>query len=585
MKVEGTGRSSMYKGHTTVAVVMIAIVAASGGLLFGYDNGITGGVITMRNFQESFFPQDINAHPESKNGYCKFDDQLLQLFTSSLFLAGAVAAMVGMFTSKKFGRRFTMICGGAFFIVGTALVASAFQLAQLVIGRIILGFGVGFATQATPLYLSEMAPYNLRGALNILFQLAVTIGIFVAQLINYGTQNIYPWGWRLSLALAGIPGLMLFVGALCLPDTPNSLIERGKLAEGERVLQRIRGTSDVTIELEDIVDAVNVSRTVVNPWGTIFRRRYWPQLVISILIPTFQQWVGINAIIFYAPQLFQTTGAGSDAALLNTVIIGAVNVASTVVAILVVDRFGRKFLLIEGGIQLVACEFVVGALIASSLGTSGTGYTSPSVAQATIAFVCIYIAGFAWSWGPLGWLVPSEIQPLETRAAGTAINTFVNLLMTFVVGQTFLSMLCAMKFGVFFFFGGIGCIAILFAIFFIPETKNVPIEEIEETVVHKHWFWSRIVRGTKPPTDVRRSASSIIQVSTIGGKRTLSMVDRSNVSVDQLEKIEHGVVGNSYTKPTSGYTGPAAGYPQPAVAGHAQRDVMPQRDLRGAIGE
>lgn len=114
--------------------------------------------------------------------------------------------------------------------------------------------------------------------------------------------------------------------------------------------------------------------------------------------------------------------------------------------------------------------------------------------------------------------------------------------------------------------------------------RNVPIEEIEETVVHKHWFWSRVVRGTKPPTDVRRSASSIIQVSTVGGKRTLSMVDRSTVSADQLEKIEHGVVGNSYTKPTSGYTAPAAGYAQPA-AGYAQRDVMPQSDLRGAIGE
>eukprot|EP00878_Enallax_costatus_P014909 GHUV01015609.1.p1 GENE.GHUV01015609.1~~GHUV01015609.1.p1 ORF type:complete len:409 (+),score=53.56 GHUV01015609.1:908-2134(+) len=384
-------------------------------------------------------------------------------------------------------------------LVGTVLVASAFSLAQLVIGRIILGFGVGFATQATPLFLSEMAPYNLRGALNILFQLAVTIGIFVAQLINYGTQNLQPWGWRLSLALAGIPGLLLFVGALCLPDTPNSLIERGKLERGEKVLQRIRGTDDVKIELDDIVYAVNVSRTVVNPWATIFRRRYWPQLIISILIPTFQQWVGNETIILYAPQLFQTTGAGADAALLNTLTIGAVNVASTVVAILVVDRFGRKFLLIEGGIQLVIFEFIVGALIASSLGSSGSGYTSPSVAQAIIVCVCIYIAGFAWSWGPLGWLVPSEIQPLETRASGTAINTFVNHLMTFAVGQTFLTMLCTMKFGVFFFFGGIGIMATLFAIFFIPDTKNVPIEEIEETVIHKHWFWSKVVRGGGGP--------------------------------------------------------------------------------------
>lgn len=565
IKVEGAGRSALYQGHTTFAVVMIAIVAASGGLLFGYDNGITGGVITMRDFQQRFFPEANHGEGSGSSGYCKFDDHLLQLFTSSLFLAGALAAMVGMFTCNRLGRRFTMICGGAAFIIGTILLASAFSLAQLVVGRIVLGFGVGFATQATPLYLSEMAPYNLRGALNILFQLAVTIGIFAAQLINYGTQNIYPWGWRLSLALAGVPGLMLFLGALALPDTPNSLIERGWLQEGEKVLQRIRGTSDVTVELEDIVDAVNVSRTVVNPWATIFRRRYWPQLITSIMIPTFQQWVGINAIIFYAPQLFQTTGAGADAALLNTVIIGAVNVASTVVAILVVDRFGRKFLLIEGGIQLVLCEFVVGALIAASLGQSGFGYTSPAVARATIAFVCIYIAGFAWSWGPLGWLVPAEIQPLETRAAGTAINTFVNLLMTFVVGQTFLSMLCTMKFGVFFFFGGIGILAILFAIFFVPETKNVPIEEIEETVVHKHWFWSRIVRGTKPPTNVQRSGSSIVQMSVgPNGQRTLSYVDAGHATGDQLDKIELGVVGGSYTKPNTGY---------------------PQTNLTGAIGQ
>ncbi|KAF6263304.1 general substrate transporter [Scenedesmus sp. NREL 46B-D3] len=465
MAVEGAGRATQYKGRTTFAVIMIAFVAASGGLLFGYDNGSTGGIITMRNFQETFF----------------YNDQLLQLLTSSLFLSGAVAALVGMVTSKKLGRRFTMVTAGAAFIIGTVLIATSSAMAQLVVGRLVQGVGVGFATQATPLYLSEMAPYNLRGALNILFQLAVTIGILVAQLINYGVKDIYPWGWRLAMALGGIPGVLLFVGALCLPDTPNSS------SVASKVLQRIRGTKDVVVELEDIVDAVNVSRTIKNPWFTILRRRYRPQLVISILIPTFQQWIGINAIIFYAPQLFATTGSGGDAALLNTVIIGVVNVVSTVVAILVVDRFGRKFLLIQGGIQLVLCEFIVGILIAVSLGVAGTGSMTGHIANATIAFICIYIAGFAWSWGPLGWLVPSEIQPLETRAAGTAINTFTNLLMTFVIGQTFLSMLCAMKFGVFFFFGGIGLIAILFAILLVPETRQVPIEEIEETVVHRHW--------------------------------------------------------------------------------------------------
>ncbi|KAF8062934.1 hypothetical protein HT031_003773 [Scenedesmus sp. PABB004] len=427
----GPGRAALYTGRTTAAVVLIAVVAASGGLLFGHDN------------------------------------QILQLFTSSLFLAGAFSALVGMVTCKRYGRRVTMVAGGAAFIIG-------------------------------------------------------------------------------------------------------------KLAEGERVLQRIRGTKE---------------------------------LIISIMIPIFQQWVGINAgaarapagpppraqrapaaavltaapplppgrrrpVIFYAPQLFQTTGAGADAALLNTVVIGAVNVAATVVAVLVVDTFGRRFLLIEGGLQLVACEararartlrgaaahaarracggggpIIVGALIGAALGTSGVGALRPRPAEATIAFVCLCvcggrggaararararrggqagarargrgggrrrhapatglrspparrpphadIAGFAWSWGPLGWLVPSEIQPLETRAAGTAINTFTNLLMTFVV---------------FLFFAGIGLIAVAFAAALVPETKGVPIEEIEETVVHRHWFWRRVV-ASAPAPDVARSASSLVQV-------------------------------------------------------------------------
>lgn len=289
-----------------------------------------------------------------------------------------------------------MMIGGVCFLIGTLLVAAAFSTAQLVIGRVVLGFGVGFATQATPLYLSEMAPYNLRGALNIMFQLAVTVGILAAQLINYGTQYLQPWGWRLSLALGGVPALMLFFGAMMLPDTPNSLLERGKKEEGRRVLERIRGTSrewtsmmthfenrgqawwtdhlhprsarrvavlpwrsssspcmrnraagaDVDAELEDITEAVAVAKSIKNPYTTIFRRRYWPQLIISIMIPIFQQWTGINAIMFYAPQLFESIGHGTKAALLNTVVIGAVNVGSTLVSIVSVDKLGRKILFV-----------------------------------------------------------------------------------------------------------------------------------------------------------------------------------------------------------------------------------------------
>ncbi|KAI8470525.1 MAG: general substrate transporter [Monoraphidium minutum] len=473
-------RIAMYDSKITPAVILIAIVAASGGLLFGFDNGITGGVIAHPDFGPKFFPH--MAHTAGTGDvFCKYDDHMLQLFTSSLFIAAAFSAMVGSWTCNKWGRKMTMLIGGACFLVGTGLVAGAVALPMLVIGRIILGFGVGFACQATPLYLSEMAPHKARGSLNIMFQLAVTIGILGAQLINYGTQYLRDYGWRVSLACGAVPALMLTLGALILPDTPNSLVLRGKKEEGRKVLQRIRGTDHVDVEFEDICEAVTVASRVKNPYRTIVQRRYWPQLAITIAIPMFQQLTGINAIMFYAPQLFEATGAGTEAALLASVVTGAVNVVSTIVAIVVVDRLGRKFLFLAGGTQMLLCEIAVGVLIHLNFLDPGNG----AMASAIVALICIYVAGFAWSWGPLGWLVPSEIQPLETRAAGMGIATLTNFMFTFLIGQIFLSMLCGLKYGTFFLFAGFVVLMTLFVILCVPETKGVPIEELNEVVTQK----------------------------------------------------------------------------------------------------
>lgn len=495
-------RCQLYTGRTTPAVLLIALIAASGGLLFGFDNGITGGVIAHEGFAARFFAH----HVAGDDPFCKYNDQMLQLFTSCLFLSGAVAAMVGSYTCKRYGRKATMIAGGFAFLVGTALVALAIHMAMLVLGRVVLGIGVGLATQATPLYLSEMAPYRLRGALNIMFQLAVTVGILAAQLINYGTQNLKPYGWRISLAMGAVPALTLFFGSMLLPDTPNSLVQRGRADDGRKVLQRIRGTDNVDVEFEDICEAVRLSNQVKsNPYRTICRRRYWPQLVISVLIPMFQQLTGINAIMFYAPQLFQAAGQGADAALLSTVITGAVNVVSTFVAILAVDRLGRRFLFLEGGVQMFVCEIAVAFLVKANF-EGGSG-TNTHLADAIIALICIYVAGFAWSWGPLGWLVPSEIQPLETRAAGTGINTFVNFMFTFVIGQAFLSILCTMKWGTFLFFAGFVLLMTLFVLLCVPETKGVPIEELSEVIVNRHWLWSRVVAGAPRDDDEAEEAA------------------------------------------------------------------------------
>lgn len=204
-----------------------------------------------------------------------------------------------------------------------------------------------------------MAPAKIRGALNIGFQMAITIGILVAQLVNYGTAKIEGgWGWRVSLALAGVPAILMTLGSLFLPDTPNSIIERGGNDKAKEMLQKIRGTKNVDDEFQDLVDATEAAKKVEHPWRTITQPRYRPQLIMCILIPFFQQLTGINVIMFYAPVLFKTLGFGDDASLMSAVITGTVNVIATLVSIFSVDRFGRRILFLEGGAQMIICQVI-----------------------------------------------------------------------------------------------------------------------------------------------------------------------------------------------------------------------------------
>lgn len=211
--------------------------------------------------------------------------------------------------------------------------------------------------QSVPLYLSEMAPARLRGMLNICFQLMTTLGILVANLINYGTTKIKGgWGWRVSLGLAAVPSAIITLGALMLPDTPNSLIDRGHQEKAKAMLRRIRGTKEIQAEFDDLLAASEESKTVEHPWKNILNRKYRPQLIVAILVPFFQQVSGINVIMFYAPVLFKTIGFGDDASLMSAVIIGLVNLFSTLVSIVTVDRLGRRKLFLQGGIQMLVSQ-------------------------------------------------------------------------------------------------------------------------------------------------------------------------------------------------------------------------------------
>eukprot|EP00887_Chlorella_sp_A99_P004783 scaffold4.g4783.t1 len=533
-----------YHGRLTWYVIMVAAVAAAGGLLFGYDIGVTGGVEAMETFQQKaslsslsfpahcrccggsgarqrepspacappamqFFPEVYNRNhgPEaqSTNPYCVYDDQKLQIFTSLLFLAGLFSSLFAAKVTQRFGRKLTMTVGAIRFLIGTGLCSGAVALGMLIVGRLCLGFGVGFVNQVAPLYLSEMAPINFRGALNVCFQLCITIGILVAQLVNYGTQDMYTNGWRVSLAIAGGPAIILFIGSLLLPESPNYLVEAGHPERARRILERLRGTNQVDAEFNDIVAGVESTKGVRmrDSWRLLFTRRYSPMLIIT---------TGINAIMFYVPVLFSSLGTGRSTALLNTVVIGAVNVGCTIIAVLFVDRFGRRFLLIEGGTQCAITQIIVGVVLGVEFSTAAGTILPKPVARGVLAGeqrrgvaspggtkqARLGARALDRVLGPAGVAgtppdfalaapVPSEIQPQETRSAGTAAAVVSNFLWTFVVGQVFLTMLCSMRYGVFLFFGGMLIIMVLFVIFFVPETKGLPTDE----KIASHWFWKK----------------------------------------------------------------------------------------------
>ncbi|KAJ7528587.1 hypothetical protein O6H91_15G009100 [Diphasiastrum complanatum] len=470
----------------------------------------------MDDFLNKFFPAvERRKHKKvsHEDDYCKYDNQGLAAFTSSLYIAGLVATFGASYTTRAWGRKPTIIIGGISFLVGAGLNAGAVNLAMLLLGRIMLGVGVGFGNQAVPLYLSEMAPAHLRGGLNMLFQLATTIGILTANLVNYGTQKITPWGWRLSLGLAAVPASVMTLGGLFLPETPNSLIERGYLDKGRKILEKIRGTKSVDVEYTDLIEASEIAKAVQHPFRNILKRRNRPQLVMAIALPAFQLLTGINSILFYAPVLFQSLGFGGNASLYSSVFTGVVIMVGALVTIATVDRWGRRLLFMIGGIQMVVCQVIIAIILASKFG--GDKSLSKGYSVVVVLLICIFVAGFGWSWGGLGWLVPSEIFPLETRSAGQSITVSVNLFFTFVIAQAFLKMLCHFKYGIFLFFAGWEFIMTVFVYFLLPETRNVPIEEMIH-VWRAHWFWKRIVPAIDTGSVVEKYEHSSIELEAKG---------------------------------------------------------------------
>ncbi|KAK4264111.1 hypothetical protein QN277_029445 [Acacia crassicarpa] len=251
------GTSNAYPGKLTWSVFKACIVASMGGLIFGYDIGISGGVTSMDSFLVRFFPSVYRQKnlDTSTNEYCQYDSEVLTLFTSSLYLAALLSSLVASTMTRKFGRKNSMLIGGVLFFAGALFNAFAQAIWMLIVGRMLLGFGIGFCNQSVPLYLSEMAPYKYRGSLNVMFQMSITIGILIANVLNYLFAPLGDLGWRLSLGGAMVPALIIVVGSFFLPDTPNSMIERGDHEAARASLKKIRGVEEVDEEFRDMIMA------------------------------------------------------------------------------------------------------------------------------------------------------------------------------------------------------------------------------------------------------------------------------------------------------------------------------------------
>ncbi|GMJ07403.1 sugar transport protein 14 [Hibiscus trionum] len=457
-------RAHLYEYKITNYFIFACLVAATGGSLFGYDLGVSGGVTSMDDFLKEFFPKIYKrkqAHLHETD-YCKYDNQLLTLFTSSLYFAGLVSTFGASYVTRQKGRRASILVGAVSFFLGGVINAAAVNIGMLIIGRILLGAGIGFGNQAVPLYLSEMAPAKHRGAVNQLFQFTTCMGILIANLINYKTDKIHPWGWRLSLGLATVPATLMFVGGLALPETPNSLVEQGKLEEAKRVLIKVRGTPNVEAEFADLIEASEAARAIKHPFRNLCKEESPP-----------------------------TLGFGSGASLISSVLTSGMLVIATLVSMALVDRFGRRAFFLEAGTEMFCYMIAVAITLALKF---GEGEELPqAIGWFLVVIICLFVFAYGRSWGPLGWLVPSELFPLETRSAGQSMVVCVNLLFTALIAQCFLVSLCHLKYGIFLLFAGLIFIMSTFIFFLLPETKRVPIEEVY-LLWKDHWFWKRYVK-------------------------------------------------------------------------------------------
>lgn len=431
----------------------IAATAALGGLLFGYDTGVISGALL-------FLRKAFHLSP-----------LMLGVVTSTALGGAAFGAAIAGRLADRFGRRPILLVTSMIFVAGAAVSALAPDVTILLAGRMLVGVGIGGASMLTPLYLAEIAPAKERGALVSFNQLAVTLGILVSYLIGYALAA--DSGWRWMLGLGGVPGILLAIGMVFLPETPRWLAGHGHTGKARAALLRLRGQgADIKAEMAQLRDDLTV-KAQARPENHLGHAAVRLPMIVGIGLAIFQQVTGINTVIYFAPTIFQAAGLSSaSAAILATAGIGIINVVMTMVAIWLVDRVGRRPLLLcgLGGMGISLCLLAVGFML-------GKG---PALGYLTAASLAAYIGCFAIGLGPVFWLLISEIFPMAIRARGMSAATIANWVANLIVALTFLDLAGLMGHaGVFLLYAVLTFAGLVFAYILVPETKGLSLELIQ----------------------------------------------------------------------------------------------------------
>jgi len=438
----GTGRRFVY---------VVAFISALSGLLFGYDTGVISGAIL-------FIRRDFALSPAADG-----------LVVSAVLLGAVLGAAFGGTLADRWGRRKVILLAAVIFALGALGSGLAPDVAWLAASRVVLGLGIGGASFVAPLYISEVAPVSVRGALVSLNQLMITIGIVLSYGVDLALAPAGAWRWMLGLAV--VPAVTLLLGMAFMPETPRWLQRRGLHEPARAVLQRIRGGEDVAAELDEIAASLQQQEA---GWAELLSAAVRPALVIGVALAVFQQVTGINTVIYYAPTILEMAGFQSaTVSILATVGVGLVNVLMTVVAIWLLDRVGRRPLLLVGLVGMIAS--LVGLGLAFRLMSGGA-----SIGVLATLLLMLYVGFFAISLGPIFWLLIAEIYPLKVRGLAMSLATLANWGSNWLVALTFLTIVDLLTpSGAFWLYALLGVVALVFSSKRVPETRGRSLEAIE----------------------------------------------------------------------------------------------------------